>query len=353
MTVSLLLQKAFKLKVINLYNTRYLTKLPEFSEIPNLERINLSGSNLERLPATIKQFSQLRYLYLRNCNMLQSLPELPLFLSHLDASNCKRLESLPEISPCLEELDISILEKLSKSTFPMKHDCSLMQFEFQNCWELNEDKILADSELRIQRMAIASLRLFYEKVFISLFRSLSPLSLFDTSEILIFILQEQLYCPSILLPGSEIPKWFTFQNIGPLIALQLPEHCLINLIGFALCAVIDFKHLASNSWDSFYISCGIHIKTNKPEDFYFSCFLANIRDAIYSDHVILGFSPLGIGGGNHNATVLVSFFPTKVKCCGLSPVYADPNKTEPKTFTLKFAAEIGKLDDKASKIESK
>ncbi|KAH9727760.1 ADP-ribosyl cyclase/cyclic ADP-ribose hydrolase [Citrus sinensis] len=325
-------KKAFKLKFINLYNTRYLTKLPEFSEIPNLERINLSGSNLERLPATIKQFSQLRYLYLRNCNMLQSLPELPLFLSHLDASNCKRLESLPEISPCLEELDISILEKLSKTTFPMKHDCSLMQFEFQNCSELNEDKILADSELRIQRMAIASLRLFYEK--------------------------EQLYCPSILLPGSEIPKWFTCQDIGPLIALHLPEHCLINLIGVALCAVIDFKHLPPNSWDSFYISCGIHIKMNKHEDFSFSCSLASIRDAIDSDHVILGFSPLRIGGfpvggGNHNTTVVVDFFPAKVKCCGVSPVYADPNKTEPKTFTLKFAAEIGKLDDKARKIESK
>ncbi|KAH9783789.1 ADP-ribosyl cyclase/cyclic ADP-ribose hydrolase [Citrus sinensis] len=287
-------KKAFKLKFINLYNSRYLTRLPEFSEIPNLERINLSGSELERLPATIKQFSQLRYLYLRNCNMLQSLPELPLLLSHLDASNCKRLQSLPEISSCLEELDISILEKLSKTTFPIKHGCSLMQFEFQNCWELKENKILEDSELRIQHMAIASLRLFYEK--------------------------EQLYCPSILLPGSEIPKWFAFQNIGPLIALQLPEHCLINLIGFALCAVIDFKHLPSNSWDSFNINCGIYIKMNKPEDLSFNCFLASIRDAIDSDHVILGFSPLGIGGfpvggGNHNTTVLVDFFPAKDLIC--------------------------------------
>ncbi|KAL9436695.1 hypothetical protein AB3S75_022694 [Citrus x aurantiifolia] len=97
---------------------------------------------------------------------------------------------------------------------------------------------------------------------------------------------------------------------------------------------------------------------NKPEDLPFNCSLASIRDAIDSDHVILGFSPLGIGGfpvggGNHNTTVLVDFFPAKVKCCGVSPVYADPNKTEPKTFTLNFAAEIGKLDDKASKIESK
>lgn len=262
--------------------------------------------------------------------MLQSLPELPLFLSHLDASNCKRLQSLPEISPCLEELDISILEKLSKATFPMKHDCSLMQFEFQNCWELNENKILADSELRIRHMAIASLRLFYEN--------------------------EQLNCPSILLPGSEIPEWFTYQNIGSSIALQLPEHCLINLIGFALCAVIDFKQLPTNSWDSFYINCGIYFKMNKSKALSFNCFLASIRDAIDSDHVILGFRPLGIGGfyvggGNDSTTVLVNFCLANVKCCGVSPVYADSNTTEPKSFTLKFAAEIGKLDE-ASEIGS-
>ena len=192
---------------------------------------------------------------------------------------------------------------------------------------------------------------------ISLSLSLCPLSLFDTSEIVIFILQEQLYCRSILLPGSDIPKWFTFQNIGPSIALQLPEHCLINLIGFALCAVIDFEHRPSNSRDSLYINCGIHIKMNKAEDLAFNCFLASIRDAIDSDHVILGFSPLGIGGfpvggGNHNTAVMVNFFPAKVKCCGVSPVYADANKTDPKNFTLKFATEIGKLDDKLAKLKA-
>lgn len=172
---------------------------------------------------------------------------------------------------------------------------------------------------------------------------------------MIFILQEQLNCPSILLPGNEIPTWFTFQNVGHSIALQLPEHCLVNLIGFALCAVIDFKQLPSNSGESFYINCGIYFKMNKPGGLSFNCFLASIRDFIDSDHIILGFNPLGIVGfpvgvGNHSTTVLINFCAANVKCCGVSPVYANPNNIKPNTFTLKFAPEIGKLDDKASSI---
>ncbi|ESR55420.1 hypothetical protein CICLE_v10024606mg, partial [Citrus x clementina] len=65
---------------------------------------NLSGNNFESLPASIKQLSWLRYLYLTDCNMLQSLPELPLCLKYLELRDCKILQSLPELPLGLETL---------------------------------------------------------------------------------------------------------------------------------------------------------------------------------------------------------------------------------------------------------
>ncbi|KAH9783002.1 Disease resistance-like protein DSC1 [Citrus sinensis] len=156
----------------------------DIGSLLSLEKLDISGNNFESLPASIKQLSQLRWLYLRNCNRLKSLPELPFGLCFLDARNCKQLQSLPEIPSCLEELeeiDTSILETLSNH--------SRIYFNFIDCLKLNDKankKILADSKLRIQRMAIASLRLsMYVKVFSFTLSLLSPLSLLITSKIMI------------------------------------------------------------------------------------------------------------------------------------------------------------------------
>ncbi|ESR63258.1 hypothetical protein CICLE_v10013959mg, partial [Citrus x clementina] len=69
-----------------------ITKIPkEIGSLSSVEVLDLSGNKFESLPASVKQLSQLKCLYLRNCNMLQSIPELPLRLERLDARNCKRL----------------------------------------------------------------------------------------------------------------------------------------------------------------------------------------------------------------------------------------------------------------------
>ncbi|XP_024044602.1 disease resistance-like protein DSC1 isoform X3 [Citrus clementina] len=142
---------------------------------------NLSGNNFESLPASIKQLSWLRYLDLEDCNMLQSLPELPLCLQSLNAMNCNRLQSLPEIPSCVQELDASVLEKLSKPSPDLRQwhpeyvTPQPIYFGFTNCLKLDgkaNNKILADS----LRMAIAaSLRLGYENAYNEVSNSLSCL----------------------------------------------------------------------------------------------------------------------------------------------------------------------------------
>ncbi|XP_031280229.1 disease resistance protein RPP2B-like [Pistacia vera] len=179
------------------------TEIPDdLCNLTSLETLDLSGNNFKNLPLGIKQLSHLNALYLGNCNMLQSVPELPFSLIFLEANNCKMLYSLPEPPSSLNELDAPESE-ISRTT---------IEFIFTNCLSLNQkvyNNILEN---------IASLRLCYEK----LYKQTPKIS----------------YC----IPGSEIPNWFSFQSSGSSIIIELPQH-LSNksFMGVAICAVIAFE----------------------------------------------------------------------------------------------------------------
>ncbi|KAL9437251.1 hypothetical protein AB3S75_023161 [Citrus x aurantiifolia] len=333
------------LKCLELMDCKILQSLPELPlglETLHLWRCNMLQS-LPALPLCLK------YLRLRDCNMLRSLPELPLCLQELNAMNCNRLKSLPEIRSCLQELDASVLEKLSKPApdlrqwHPEYRTSQPIYFGFTNCLKLDgkaNNKILADS----LRMAIAaSLRLGYENAYNEKLSELRE--------------------SHIVLPGSEIPDWFSHQSSGSSIRIQLPPHSFFrNLIGFAFCAVLDFKQLYSDRSRHFYVYCrsDLEIKTlseTKHVDLGYKSSL--IEDPHDSDHVILGFKPclnVGFPDGYHPTTVSLKFFNEcygnpkvqkgqKIKRCGVCPVYANPSETKANTFTLNFATDVGKLDD--------
>ena len=47
---------------------------------------------------------------------------------------------------------------------------------------------------------------------------------------------------SLTIPGSEIPIWFSHQNVGGSVNLQVPSDLLGNkLMGIAMCAVFVFR----------------------------------------------------------------------------------------------------------------
>ncbi|KAH9782881.1 ADP-ribosyl cyclase/cyclic ADP-ribose hydrolase [Citrus sinensis] len=340
----------------------------EIACLSSLTTLNLSGNSFESLPASIKQLSQLRSLHLEGCKMLQSLPELPLCLESLDltgcnmlrslpelplclhslnATNCNRLQSLPEIPSCLQELDASVLEKLSKPSpdlcewHPEYRLSQPIYFRFTNCLKLDgkaNNKILADS----LRMAIAA--------------SLRRGKTIDEK-------LSELRRSQIVLPGSKIPDWFSNQSSGSSIRIQLPPHSFCrNLIGFAFCAVLDFKQLYSDRFRNVYVGCrsDLEIKTlSETKHVHLSFDSHSIEDLIDSDHVILGFKPclnVGFPDGYHHTTVSLKFFNEccrnlkvqkgqKIKRCGVCPVYANPSEIKANTFTLNFATEVWKLDD--------
>ncbi|KAL9384189.1 hypothetical protein Peur_024512 [Populus x canadensis] len=76
------------------FSTRKMLRFTSFSLPRFLESLDLSGTPIRFLPESIKYLGLLRHLYLRNCKMLQALPELPSHLDSLDVSFCYSLQIL-------------------------------------------------------------------------------------------------------------------------------------------------------------------------------------------------------------------------------------------------------------------
>ncbi|KAH9783049.1 Disease resistance-like protein DSC1 [Citrus sinensis] len=336
-----LLSGLFSLNWLNLNNCA-LTAIPEeIGCLPSLEWLELRENNFESLPVSIKQLSRLK---------------------RLDLSNCK-IPSRPE------EIDASLLQKLSKYSYDDEvedvNGSSSIRFLFMDCIKMYQEESknnLAESQLRIQHMAVTSLRLFYEFQVIRNSLSFAPLSLylylrFVASQIMIFILQEccKLRGPILISPGSEIPEWFSNQSAGSEITLQLPQHCCQNLIGFALCVVLVSCDIEWSGFNTDYRYSFEMTTLSGRKHFRRWCFKTLWFDYPMTkiDHVALGFNPCGNVGfpdDNHHTTVSFDFFSifSKVSRCGVCPVYANTKGTNPSTFTLNFATEVWKLDDMAS-----
>jgi len=81
------------------FSTRKMLRFTSFSLPRFLESLDLSGTPIRFLPESIKDLGLLRHLYLKNCKMLQALPEFPSHLDSLDVSFCYSLQRLPNLNP--------------------------------------------------------------------------------------------------------------------------------------------------------------------------------------------------------------------------------------------------------------
>lgn len=59
--------------------------------------LDVSGSEIVRLPASIKRFDRLTMLRVSYSEQLQEIPELPAYIQEVHARGCKSLESFPEV----------------------------------------------------------------------------------------------------------------------------------------------------------------------------------------------------------------------------------------------------------------
>ena len=158
----------------------------------SLKSLFLSGNNFSCLPENIAQLSRLHWLVVNNCTSLLSLPKLPLNIRYINGMGCTSLETLPDLFP-------------PNSPF-------VGHLQLTNCSKLVENQGFIDNGLPFFAAIKSSLRCH---------RS-------DTRS----------YNYSSVIPGSEIPKWFTHQSIGDEVSIQEPYSLLCNeWIGIAICAV--------------------------------------------------------------------------------------------------------------------
>ncbi|XP_028778718.1 disease resistance protein RPP5-like [Neltuma alba] len=110
-----------KLKFIDLSNSKHLVETPDFSEIPNLEKLNLEGcSSLITVHHSLGELKKLVEVNLSCCTSLEILPKILEMnsLIKLDISWCDKLSTLPEFGECMKKLTVLDARKTAITKLP-------------------------------------------------------------------------------------------------------------------------------------------------------------------------------------------------------------------------------------------
>ncbi|XP_062014519.1 TMV resistance protein N-like [Rosa rugosa] len=225
---------------------------------PGLLKLDFSNcQSLESLPVELP--AGLRTMYLRNCKSLRSLPKLPWPLIGLDAHGCTSLERVSSMRTApIQGRDQYVNN--SEELWPEDEE----GLSFINCLKLDQSarsNIMADAQLRVMRIAIAS-RLLNKSFWIN-----------------------------IVCPGNEIPKWMRYQSEGCRINIKLPPHWFRQgFLGYALCIVLAFNYYTPP--DTIYsntFSCETHLKINNGHEDWCETLQISLPDILNSDHVFVWY----------------------------------------------------------------
>uniref|UniRef100_A0A2N9G555 ADP-ribosyl cyclase/cyclic ADP-ribose hydrolase n=1 Tax=Fagus sylvatica TaxID=28930 RepID=A0A2N9G555_FAGSY len=173
---------------LDLSNCNLLAVPDTIGCVLSLEELNLSGNNFVSLPDSIIRLHNLEVIYLDNCTSLLTLPVFPLNMNYISASNCTSLDSLPyKLKP-------------NDSFEPSLH--------LLNCLNLADNPGLIDILLARLKALLQGLPRQY------------PMGRYN-----------------LVIPGSEIPKWFSHQNMGDEVNINEPSHLCNEWMGIAVCAL--------------------------------------------------------------------------------------------------------------------
>ncbi|XP_021802734.1 TMV resistance protein N-like [Prunus avium] len=240
--VSLVLASLKDLRFLKHLNLRYCNlcegAIPEdIGLLSSLEELNLDGNHFVSLPASISGLSKLGEFTLNNCKGLQKLPSLPsngLFCVNTD--NCTSLKIFH---------------------FDPTQRCggrNIIIFSF-NCFSLVDHQ---GSSSIIYLM----LKKFLQEI---------PPSLKDFR---------------IVIPGSEIPEWFSNQSVGDSVIETLPSDSNSKWVGFAFCALfVPLEEISATERNTIYFHRLFDLNTPAP--------LAHVLHVIdvVSDHLWLILLP--------------------------------------------------------------
>ncbi|XP_048422100.1 disease resistance protein RPV1 isoform X2 [Pyrus x bretschneideri] len=263
------------LKRLKFKGCRRLEKLPSTLCFRSLEKLELSESGILEIPASIKQASRLPMLDLCRCYQLQSIPELPA-LCDVHAQGCTSLKIVSSSRTALTQ------------GWDKPHYCFKV---FTNCPKLDDNSrsnIMDEAQIAIMRMA-----------------TVAPLK--D-------------YCLphnpwphiNIICPGREIPNWFSYQNEGSLVDIELcPDWFRTGLFGFALSVVAS--RVSNVLYEPWRVRAHFMVK-----------FLGESHELFSSEYIIPGDSYGNYCDCQHHVHVWNEAFRSEeVESCGICPLYAE------------------------------
>uniref|UniRef100_A0A2N9IVR2 TIR domain-containing protein n=1 Tax=Fagus sylvatica TaxID=28930 RepID=A0A2N9IVR2_FAGSY len=209
-----------RLKSIRLRKSPKLVETLDFTKVPVLEKLVLEDCiNLPGVHPSIGVHKKLKVVSLKGCKNLKSLPSkfemesLEIFI----LSGCSKVKKIPEFGGNMECVRKLYLDGTAITKLPASIE-NLNGLDAQNLRDCQ--RILGNAE-SVEKLDVSGTAI--RQVPSSIRLSFSSY-------------------PQIVIPGSEIPEWFSHQSMGPEVNIKLHYSDLCNdVMGIALCAVIGIR----------------------------------------------------------------------------------------------------------------
>ncbi|VVB08027.1 unnamed protein product [Arabis nemorensis] len=221
----------------------------------SLRRLCLSGNTFVSLQPDIENLYNLKWLEVKQCKKLRSIPTLPPRLQYFDADGCDSLERVA-----------------NPLAFRVSSDQNHATFNFSNCNMLDQDakdNIISYTRWRSQLV-------------------LDELARYNGGLVLEALI-------GTCFPGWEVPAWFSYRASGSVLKPKLPPHWYDKkFTGIALCAVIVFDGY-HNQRKRVLVKGNCEFKNEDGFRIRCSCTVGgwseprNIPRKIESSHVFIGF----------------------------------------------------------------
>nr|XP_028964923.1 TMV resistance protein N [Malus domestica] len=248
-----------------LYGCSNVKNIPEFGEqMKNVSWISLSGTAIEKIPSSIGHLVGLRELHVRNCKNLLNLPRAICNLKSLEGlyvNQCSKIDKLTGDMDRLEALrwgptmtqPLVSMKNLKSLVFKTNSDIATCGsdgkardgwglrrlFGLQKshpdpppCWGLVLSSLNRLCNLRRLELKNCPSNFYGGSVTCQ-----NCIALVQDEDLSNRILKSVIQGLEIVIPGSEIPKWFNNQSVRHSINVELPPLSCTNWLGIALCAV--------------------------------------------------------------------------------------------------------------------
>ncbi|XP_052210468.1 disease resistance protein RPV1-like [Diospyros lotus] len=176
------------LKILDLSHSHNLYEIPDFSMLPNLERLVLENcTRLVRLNESIGLLQRLVFLNLRNCQKLKMLPKTICrlkSLATLDISGCINIKELPTELGTMDSLTVLLADGIAINQYSITLEVQAWNFSVLT-WPLNLRRVPKISWVSFPQslvcLSLAKCNLF-DDTFPTEFGHLSSLQNLDLSE---------------------------------------------------------------------------------------------------------------------------------------------------------------------------